>query len=435
MRRLSLFLAGALCVPALAAAITAGQVDDFQDGTLQGWGSGLSNPNGPANENGRGPGGEGDRALVATATGGPVAAGAKIVIFNQAQWTGNFLDAGVNALRADLHNLSDEDMTIRVALRGSGGAFATVHGVELPGGEEGFVSAAFSLAPEDLTWVGDGSNDVMATLGSVTELRILHTTEPDQRGDPVEGQLAVDNVTALDCASGLAKADSPADFLLVPAFEVDTADPGGLTTFFAVHNQSDQPRSVLVRYFDRAGKQQRSDELALAARQTRSINVRGVQGLAAEPDGFARGSIEVRACSAGGDDPAASLTGDFIYLDDAGNFATGDQLLRREDVCSRLQVRLLNFGSGIRLRLYAGDPQGLVDPTATFTVYNEAGAELDKGEIVTSDQVSVLDSTELTATRFGTLDVEFAEGGGALSVEYSAFGRFSVAMNATCVEP
>ena len=26
-------------------------------------------------------------------------------------------------------------------------------------------------------------------------------------------------------------------------------------------------------------------------------------------------------------------------------------------------------------------------------------------------------------------------GGGALSVEYSAFGRFSVAMNATCVEP
>jgi len=154
-----------------------------------------------------------------------------------------------------------------------------------------------------------------------------------------------------------------------------------------------------------------------------------------DADGVARGSVQVHACAAAGDAETATLTGDYIYLDNEGNFATGNQLLRREDVCTKLQVRLPNFGSDIRLRLYASDPQGALVPTATFTVYNEAGAMLDNVPIMLTDAVTVVDSTELTATRFGTLDIELVEGGGALSVEYSAFGRFSVAMNATCVEP
>lgn len=433
MRRLSLFFAGALCAPALAIAITAGQVDDFQNGTLQGWGSGASNPNGPVNMNNQGPGGTGDRALVATANGS-VGAGGKLVIQNQAQWTGNYLVAGVNALRVDLRNLGDVDLTIRAVLRGTGGAFAS-RGAKLTAGG-GFVGAAFSLDPADLIYVGDGTNDVLATLANVTELRLLHSTDPDQRGDPVDAQMAVDNVTALACASGVAaKSDAPADVLLLPAFEVDTTDAGGLTTFFAVHNQTNDPQTALVRYLDRAGDLQRSDELALVPRQTRTTNVRGASGLAVDGDGVARGAVEVRACSAS-DEPAATiLTGDYIYLDNGGNFATGDQLTRREDVCAKVQVRLLNFGSGIKLRLFVSDPQGAVDPTASFTVYNEGGAVLDSGDIVTSDAVLVLDSTELTAIKFGILDVEFAAGGGALSVEYSAFGRFSVAMNAACLEP
>lgn len=433
MRRLTLFLAGVLCAPALAVAITAGQVDDFQDATLQGWTSGANNPNGPIIANGQGPGGAGDNALVATGNGS-FGAGGKIVIFNQAQWTGDYLAAGVNALTVDLRNLGETELTIRAVLRGSGGSFAT-QSAELAVGA-GFTHAVLSLEPEDLTSVGGGGNNVMATLGNVTELRLLHAPAPSDIGASVDGQLAVDNVTALACATILGtKADSPTDFLLLPAFEVDTTAANGLTTFFAVHNQTDVARTALVRYLDRAGNLQRAVEFALNARQTRTTNVRGVQGLVVDPDGVARGSVQVRACAAAGDDSESSLTGDYIFLDDGGNFATGDQLLRREDVCRTLQVRLLNFGSGIRLRLYASEPRGAVEPTASFTVYNEAGAELDSGMIVTANAVSVLDSTELTPIRFGTLVIEFEAGGGALSVEYSAFGRFSVAMNATCVEP
>ena len=50
MRCIQLAVALAALLAAIttpAAAVTIGQIDDFQDGTTQGWGSGLINPNPP----------------------------------------------------------------------------------------------------------------------------------------------------------------------------------------------------------------------------------------------------------------------------------------------------------------------------------------------------------------------------------------------------
>ncbi len=438
MRELNIFLIGLLCAPALAMAITVGQVDDFQDGSLEDWRTGSRSPNWPANVDNSGPGGSGDRAMIGTANGG-LGSGGKFVIFNRAQWAGDYLAAGVNAVRLDLQNLSNADLTIRLAFRGSGGDWATTQAAVLGSDTDGFTTAVIPVRPEDLEDVDGGGGDVMATLGNVTEVRILHTATPAFIGDPINAQLAIDNITALSdtlqCASAVTEADGPSDYLLLPAFEVDTTAATAPTTFFAVHNQTDEDRVARVKYFDTTGALQVTEDLLLGPRQTRTVNVRNIDGLAADPDDVIRGSAKILACAEGAVELADSFTGDYFYLDDDGNFATGDQLLHSGDICATLQTRLLDFGSGIRLRLYVTDPQGLVTPTATFTVYNDAGTMVDSGSLFTSDPVLILDSTDLTATRFGTLVIDFLIGGGTMSAEYSAFGRFSVAMNVNCVEP
>ena len=87
------------------------------------------------------------------------------------------------------------------------------------------------------------------------------------------------------------------------------------------------------------------------------------------------------------------------------------------------------------VRLYASDPQGELEPTAGFAVHDEDGNLTDSGALLTGQPVSIFDSSVLTDTQFGILDLELFAGGGSISVEYSAFGRFSVSMNGNCVEP
>ena len=53
-----------------ALAIVPNQFDNFEDGTLQGWGSGDPNPNPPANITTGGPAGTDDNYLRVTSIGG-----------------------------------------------------------------------------------------------------------------------------------------------------------------------------------------------------------------------------------------------------------------------------------------------------------------------------------------------------------------------------
>ena len=80
------------------------QRDDFQDGTTQGWTTGGANPNPPTWVSDGGPEGVGDGFLRVEGNGSS-GAGGNLVAFNSAQWTGDYLAAGVTAIRADLRNL------------------------------------------------------------------------------------------------------------------------------------------------------------------------------------------------------------------------------------------------------------------------------------------------------------------------------------------
>lgn len=161
----SALFSGSLLIGSQAFGITLGQSDNFNDGTLQGWVSGGINPNPPSNVNNVGQAGAGDhvmQVLFNDQGGGP---GAQPVVFNSAQWTGDYLAAGITAITLDINNLSTIPINPGLEIRGAGGNINTVTGTTIPA-NSGWVSITLSLDPGNL--VGP---DVLGTLGAVTELR------------------------------------------------------------------------------------------------------------------------------------------------------------------------------------------------------------------------------------------------------------------------
>ena len=458
MRKMGLGPLLILLLAPAASAVQFGQTDDFEEG-LEGWTSGMSNPNGPEVESDAGPGGAGDDAMLATATGGG-GAGGKLVIFNQDQWSGNYLAAGVNQIEMDLENRGGAAVMIRLALGASGARWVATDAVALPAAS-GFVHATFSLRPEDLTMVS-GVGSIEDVLADVAELRILNSAAPDFRGDIAAAELTVDNILGtqpLDCVPGPldAKATEPSDLLILPGFEVDRGDPLGLNTLISVTNQLDTPVIALVQYYDLASEEPLVEQpIALAPRASRPQNVRDVLTEDfADDGGIVRGWLAIRACIEGGmavrdgetDDKgivmsplARSLTGEYYFTNAASSLATGDALLRPDELCQRLQVRILDFptGPGVKLRIFATDPRGTspVSPaTATVRVFNELGVEQEVDDLFLDTSVAVIQTTDLTPTAFGVLELDFGAGAaGALTVEYQLGDTFSISLNANCLD-
>ncbi len=173
------------------AQIAVGLVSDFQNSTTQGWRSGGVNPNPPTVLlNGHG---AGDHALrvVATGSGGP---GGRLVTFNQQQWTGDYISAGVASISMDLNNVGNTDLDVRLAVNGNGGFFSTNASVTLLAGS-GWTNFVFPVALSD--WTAAGGTNLNVTLGSVVALRILNSPTPAYLGAVEAGDLLVDNITAL----------------------------------------------------------------------------------------------------------------------------------------------------------------------------------------------------------------------------------------------
>jgi hypothetical protein len=184
----------ALLAGPAGAAVSFGQVDTFEAGGLLAWeAGGGANPNGPVNEISGGPGGADDNFLRLTASGqsGP---GGKLVVFNSAQWTGDYLDAGVAAISMQVNNLGATDLVLRLILEGGSSSLTSISPVNLPSGS-GWNTVSFSLAAANLS-----GGDYLSVLGNVTTLNLVHS--PDiiaaRSGAPnVAAQLGVDNISAV----------------------------------------------------------------------------------------------------------------------------------------------------------------------------------------------------------------------------------------------
>lgn len=211
----------ALLQSGAAGAISVGQIDTFEDGTLQGWRMGIASVTNSKMSNiaAGGPAGAGDNFLQVVADGTNVQGG-RLTFFNKLQWTGDYTAAGVTAIAMDLNNLStSEALNTRLAINGGfrdpisnlfiGGVFATTASISLDIGS-GWTRVVFSLQPGDLTSVTGGlggntaGNDVQATLANVLELRLLDSATPDWNGLPVAGTLGIDNIQAVPLPPALA---------------------------------------------------------------------------------------------------------------------------------------------------------------------------------------------------------------------------------------
>lgn len=163
-------------------------LNDFEDGTVQGWIAGPSNTSPPAHALDAGPEGAGDDALL-TVDGGTAG---RLVFFNTTEWTGDFIAVGRERLYAHVRNTGTTVMTLRLAMDSPQGRIASNDGVVVPA-DGAWHSISFPLDAASFSVLG--VTTVPGVLGSVIQLRILHATTPSFTGDNVDGELIFDNIS------------------------------------------------------------------------------------------------------------------------------------------------------------------------------------------------------------------------------------------------
>jgi len=184
----------------LLAQVTSGQVDDFEDGTKQGWGIGATATNQPTNEATDGPAGVNDNFFKYTTNGNPNGAGSKLIIFNKnSNWIGNYTGASVFGIKFDVR-VTGSDLNLRVAFQNSltGDQICTTNSVVVNAGS-GWIPVVIPITASDMQIVGFGSATPTTLLGSgnINEIRILSNTVPSWNGEAFNGMptsLDIDNI-------------------------------------------------------------------------------------------------------------------------------------------------------------------------------------------------------------------------------------------------
>jgi hypothetical protein len=209
------------------SGITFGQIDDFQDATTMGWSEGPPSPNPPTNEPDGGPLGAGDRYL-RNVSAGDGTAGGKQIMFNRAQWAGDYNDAGVTRLSAMIANFGDAPLYPRVAiLDNTGSRFATTTPTPiLP--DQAWHPVVFDLTAAGMSNI-TGLSTLATALSNVTELRLLSAKNvPTYFGDDVPAIMGVDDLRALR-QPGDATFDGRVDFNDLVALAQHYNTPEGTT--------------------------------------------------------------------------------------------------------------------------------------------------------------------------------------------------------------
>ena len=146
MLKAMLAFVASVSLASTAAAISSGQIEDFEGGTAAGW------LGAPSTVQGSGQVGASDMFLGVTSTGGG-GAGSRLVLRQNTTWAGDYTASGVTAISADFINLGGTNLEIRLGIFGSGGAWSSTAGVALPAGG-GWQTITLSLLPTDLSAVG-----------------------------------------------------------------------------------------------------------------------------------------------------------------------------------------------------------------------------------------------------------------------------------------
>jgi hypothetical protein len=194
------------------AAIAQGNLDDFQNSTLQNWAGGGGAGGSPPTNQPNGQGGASDRFLQLSASSNFLGT------YNKSQWAGNWVAAAVDTVKVDLNNSGGAPVSMRIMLLTPGctgltfdcTAWTSTNATVLPA-SSGWSTVSFSVKEANLTRVL-GSDSYTASLSNVERLLIRHddgTPDPPGAGTIVSTTLGIDNVLpepsmALGLAAGAA---------------------------------------------------------------------------------------------------------------------------------------------------------------------------------------------------------------------------------------
>lgn len=182
----------ALAVPVVASAIVLGQTDDFEGGTTQAWRHGGPSPVPPTNVASGGPQGAGDAYLRVVALGS-VSPGGRLVAFNTQQWTGDYIGAGIDVIRADVKNPDGSALPLRVGFESTTTRYVSTDPFLIPG-DGAWHEVLFDLT--QMSNVGGGAT-LEEVLADVRTARLISAADaPAWQGDPVAAEFGIDNIEA-----------------------------------------------------------------------------------------------------------------------------------------------------------------------------------------------------------------------------------------------
>lgn len=170
------------------------QINDFEDGTTQGWSKMVCSKNQPLNsiENGRI--GVSDNYLKVIGDGSK-GVGSRLELINtNPEWIGEFSE---NYLGFYAKNPSDKDLDLRLVIKGVDGTqictSAAIHILA----NSNWIRYSFNLEPENAFSVVRGKGSVEDVLLNVKEVRILHNPKATYYASSIEAALHIDEITRM----------------------------------------------------------------------------------------------------------------------------------------------------------------------------------------------------------------------------------------------
>lgn len=194
----ALLVTALLLAAGAALAISSTEFDDFEDGTTEGWGHGMGT-GGVSNIADGGPGGAGDNFLGVDAHGVSGKPGSRLVVFNEAQWTGDYNAVGAEfTISMQLANFGATPLSIRIGVEntpvteGEGNQFVSTNAFALPA-DGVWREAIFVINDSEMTQVA-GASTLATALDSVTQFRINSSASPAWEGDILSASLGIDDI-------------------------------------------------------------------------------------------------------------------------------------------------------------------------------------------------------------------------------------------------
>jgi hypothetical protein len=182
------------CAPA-GAQIALGKLNDFQDLTTQNWGQGPFSPVPSIVIANGGPTGSGDAFLENISTGNS-GAGGRQALFNANDWVGNFTTTGVIRVDAQLVNLGQTALSMRIGIEDVNGTrYVSTNSVTLAADAQ-WHSLSFGVTPPDLS-LDRGFESSDQALATVTAFRFMSASNPTFQGDVTASTLGIDNIHAV----------------------------------------------------------------------------------------------------------------------------------------------------------------------------------------------------------------------------------------------